>query len=255
MAESEYIKIMENEEYHDSEGLSASGIKLFLECPRKYFYRYVLKIKPKPTPAMLEGSAFHEFVLEPEKFNSVNWKQEKLEQFKAMKESLYSIPTVSKMLSDGFAEGSLFWKDEGSGVTLKTRPDYLSLKQKAVFDLKTSSDASKEGFSRSIHNFGYHIQAAMAIDGLKTCFGEEFDVINLVVEKSEPYCVGAYYIDLPSIALGRKLYQHGIKLYLKCLNNNFWPSYTYQDESENKCEIETIGVPFWVEKNFLAGEI
>jgi len=192
--------------------------------------------------------------LEPEKFKKENWKPEKIEQFKLMKEELYSIPTVSAMLSNGFAESSLFWKDPESGVLLKTRPDYLSIKHKAIFDLKTSCDASKDAFSRSIHNFGYHIQAALAIDGLKISLGEEFDVVNLVVEKSEPYCSGAYFIDLPALALGRKLYREGIKIYLKCLNNNFWPSYTYEDEKENKKEIETIGVPFWVENKFLAGE-
>lgn len=42
------------------ERVSASQIALYLECPRKWFYRYVLK-KPIPeTAAMLRGTAIHE---------------------------------------------------------------------------------------------------------------------------------------------------------------------------------------------------
>lgn len=43
--------------------LTYSSLKSFLECPRKFFYSYIKKIKPKITPRPLSvGAAFHEAV-------------------------------------------------------------------------------------------------------------------------------------------------------------------------------------------------
>ena len=39
--------------------VSPSAIKTFLECPRKWFYAYVLGQRPPSTPAQMLGTSIH----------------------------------------------------------------------------------------------------------------------------------------------------------------------------------------------------
>lgn len=42
------------------QGLSATALNNYLECPWKYFYRNLLRVPDKPTPSLLYGNAMHE---------------------------------------------------------------------------------------------------------------------------------------------------------------------------------------------------
>lgn len=311
-----WIENISNEEYHAKEGLSASGIKLLLKCPKQYYHRYILKEDNEPTKAMLEGTQFHTFVLEPEEFkkryyiypgklrcdirskdyqevliaaghtlvekveDEENIKKyqalltnfgleavyiknktksleiispktakeiidiERLDELARMRQSLYDSPKLGAMLSNGDTEHAIFWYDNETGALLKTKPDYVNHNVNSVFDLKTTQEASRESFSRAIGNFGYHIQGAMAVDGLKELKGDNYQVVNVAVEKTAPYCVGNWEIKFADLEHGRNEYKKAIKLYQKCMAENYWPSYSeYTEDDGSRASIQQIDLP------------
>jgi hypothetical protein len=62
-----------NDEYHNSAGVSRSCISEFKRTPAHYYYKYKNPdyMPKKQTPDMIFGSAFHCYILEPEKFDDL----------------------------------------------------------------------------------------------------------------------------------------------------------------------------------------
>src|SRR5690606_30591191 len=115
------------------------------------------------------GSAVHTLILEPEKFNNQFvvgpdvhkntkiWKdfvksnegvtvldEMNYQAILDCSNSVLSHPTAMNILRDGIPERSYFWRDSKTKVKCKCRPDWLRLGDREVFDLKTTTDASKE---------------------------------------------------------------------------------------------------------------
>lgn len=65
------IYTISNEHYHQSVGISRSGIMEFKRSPKHYWYKYVNPnhIPAIPTYDMEFGTAVHAYILEPEKFD------------------------------------------------------------------------------------------------------------------------------------------------------------------------------------------
>lgn len=265
MSKSARMVDISNEEYHASEGLSSSAINLILDCPRKYYYKYILKRDFEQTDAMAFGSMFHAYILEREKFKEQYFivrdmpragskgrlelekkafpkeiiKLDDFYELFHMKQSLHELPNFKRMLSNGEAEKSIYWQEPETGVILKCRPDFFNTKVACVFDLKTTKSASVTEFSKSIYNYGYYIQAALQIDGLKAVFGVDYSSVNIAIEKVPPYLVGAYRMEESAIEMGRFQYKRACRRFLECKQNNKWPGYSEK--------IEPIALPYWVE--------
>jgi hypothetical protein len=69
------IRGMPDEVYHNSKGLSRSGLKLLLDCPAKYYYKYLSgEYEPKEKPSFKIGKAAHKYILEgKESFENTYW--------------------------------------------------------------------------------------------------------------------------------------------------------------------------------------
>src|SRR5690606_25985267 len=62
-------KGISNEDYHRSPGISNSGIRLILDCPKIYYYRYLSgEYERKESADKKIGTAVHTLVLEPDTF-------------------------------------------------------------------------------------------------------------------------------------------------------------------------------------------
>ncbi len=70
-----------------------------------------------------------------------------------------------KVFSEGVSERSIFWVDPATGQPCRVRPDYYREDIGVVFALKSTADAGFEAFRRDIFRYGYHISAAMYLDG------------------------------------------------------------------------------------------
>lgn len=268
------------DEYHNSDGISNSGIRdiIYPNCPKNYWYKHLSGdyIKPE-SKSLLIGSAVHTLVLEPSEFDkryctyplvdrrtkegkaafekameNAEGKQmlstEQYEYCLLMAESLknHSVYKQYIDLESGGVEHSIAWIDEDSGALLRSRPDYYN--KNVIIDIKTSRDVSTAGFGRSFHLYGYHSQAAMAIDGLREATGRNYTkVILLVVSTEAPFLVKSYIVSEEAIVRGRQEYKSGAKTYQICLDMDVWPGY---DE-----EPEELHVPSWVTNSHFEGEL
>jgi exodeoxyribonuclease VIII len=122
------------------------------------------------------------------------------------------------------AEQSIFWHDEFTQVLLKCRPDAWA--PTMIIDLKTTNDASPDSIRRDMASYGYHIQAAMIIDGIQAVANETItDFVLLAIEKKPPYAIGTYPIGKEAIEVGRTEYLDLVNCYKRHEENNDWPSY------------------------------
>jgi len=261
-------KDISNSDYHASPGISNTGLKVLLDCPRRYWYEYLSCLATrKEKKEYTLGTAVHTLILEKDTFASRYYLQKekvdgrttdgKAANAKAkidaagkivldfddaadvlgMAESVRNHPKFKRVLLGGEIENSIMWQDPESGALLRTRPDYYN--DFLITDLKTTSKgAAKNFFAKSIAEYGYHRQAAMACDGLSAATGREYNtVILFVVEESPPYLCVPYLIKDRAIELGRTEYKRAALLYQECLTSNYWPGYGD--------EIMEIDLPNW----------
>jgi len=149
-------------------------------------------------------------------------------------------------LTNGVSEETLCWQDPQTGIWLRARPDFRpnSIVEKrdvmVVADLKfvAPTNASPEGFQRSIYNFGYHQSAAFYMDGIKAVYGHyPTHWVHVVIEKDAPHCVALYELPGEDIERGRALNRRAISLFDRCLRENRWPGYA--DDPKQ------VGLPVW----------
>jgi len=246
-------------EYFAKPEISKSGLDKIAQFPAMYL---AYKNRP-PTPAeeLVIGSATHTLTLEPEKFEreyivappnmdrrtkdgkaafselEASGKQilsaSQYELVSGMALSVRSNVTALELISGGNTEVS--FDAELCGVQVKGRCDYL--RSDGVADLKTTKSASPRGFTRSIVDYRYHVQAAIYTDLLEAngIFVPEFTFI--AVEKTYPYAVGIYKLDMDAIERGRSLYQRDLAIYKHCMEVNDWPAYPE--------EVVTLSLPSW----------
>ena len=173
------------------------------------------------------------------------------QQLHNMRDAVMAHPMARKVLTKaGKAEQSIYWIDEETGEACRCRPDYLTDCGIAV-DLKSTADASPEGFIKSIANFRYHVQAAMYEDGIRAVDHPFAVVAFTAVEKDacvingKSKGVAVYTLDEASLIEGRLEYQANLKTYSECKKADVWPGY-----SESHTELT---LPRWAMKNINSG--
>lgn len=264
-----YLNLSSEDYHNDKNSISRSALMDFKRNQRKYWAKHFAPepIKEEPTPAMEFGTAFHTMILEPNLFGDRYfvlpqkvYKKDNPELYAKNKEleeeaettskkvlsqkdfqtlynmevSLFHNERASQLLSGAIYESSYFWLDEHSGLMVKSRPDILH--PNLYVDLKTTDDASPEGFQRSMVKGGYHIQAAMARDGVMALKRDKLDAcINICVETKPPHCIGIYIIDEAAIEAGHCEYKQLLIDLKNAMHDNTFSDYP----------VQTIGLPKW----------
>ncbi len=153
---------------------------------------------------------------------------------KAITSRVRKHPAASELFKYGQAEQSIFWTDSNTGVKCKGRIDWLGEIKNIeynpfIVDLKSTTDASPEGFQRSITKYRYYVQAAMYLDGLQTITGLHQETFVFAAwEKHSPYASALYYATPEMIEAGRLEYKRLLKIYAKCLESDTWPGYSQE---------------------------
>lgn len=159
----------------------------------------------------------------------------------AMAEKARKAPLVDRMFSGGKAETTLLWKDPGTGLYLKARPDYTRLDLNMVADLKSCQDASPDDVARTVYKFRYDIQQAHYTAGYRACYGSDPEAfVFCFMEKSTPYCPAAYIIDAETMALSVKQWQAGLEKLASAFEQDRWPGYPE--------DIQVVGAPPWAKR-------
>lgn len=227
-------------EYHSSEGLSASGAKQLLENPDKFRRKYLMGFNPlDETRCFVFGRAFHKIVLEgfsdfSKEFavleNMDRRTKEGKELYKKITEenegktiltsSEYSDMIGMKLVVDnegydfGNVENSIYF--EKCDFLLKSRPDSMHedfVGDITLYDLKTCSNCDTRAFERDLVNYGYHIQAAMAVDAILSLGKKVLNYIIIAIEKTPPYFINEFEISEELIEFGRMEYNRAIDIY------------------------------------------
>lgn len=165
----------------------------------------------------------------------------------AMREAVMAHPAARALLTGapGRAEMSVYWVDAVTGELCRCRPDWWRA-DGVLVDLKTTEDASPEGFAKSLVNWRYHVQAPYYVDGTAAAWDaghapqgwerpKAFAFI--AVEKKAPHGVGVYVLDQESDALGRIEYRADLSRLAECKRTGVWPGYGDA--------IQPLGVPQW----------
>lgn len=259
------------EDYLKWDAFSKSGIKSILKSPAHYLFWLMNDDKTK---AMDFGSAIDCMVLEPNLVKSkiaiipstyISEKEEKkpwnnnsktckktmvelkesgklilseseYQKASAIAEKIMSHKTAGEWIRSGKQQVSILWIDSDYGVTCKARFD--NLRDEGIDDLKSTFDASPDGFCRQIGKMGYHAGAAMYSDGWAALTANIQLPFNFIAaETDEPFPVATYGLEPDSILTGRMVYKKALKIYKQCKESGKWPAYS------EFCE--PIEIPLW----------
>ena len=164
---------------------------------------------------------------------------------KAQLQAVLAVPELSGLLSSGYAETSVFWIDEATGVYCKARPDWvhpLSDGRVILLDLKTAADESPPGFAKSVASFGYHRQDAHYRAGFEAATGKQVAAfIFAAVTSAAPVLAVPYHLDDQAANQGAEEVAELLALFAQCQRTGIWPAYGegYQ----------AISLPRWAQRN------
>ena len=180
------------------------------------------------------------------------------DQLHAMRDAVMAHPGARALLTGapGVTELSAYWRDQETGALCRCRPDFWRA-DGVLVDLKTTDDASPEGFARSIQKYRYHVQAPFYLDGCRAAMqahdgpipgmpdpeqGEGHIAtpsafVFIAVEKKAPHAVAVYALDFDSVELGRAQYRADLATFAQCHQAGDWPGYGDT--------IQKLGVPDW----------
>lgn len=267
------LKNESNESYHSRrEFISASRLKTMSQTPL-HFKEY-FNAPEKKTSSLNLGSLVHTLLFEPSKFEveyyllkepvdkrtsagKVRWAAIEIEsgskqivsvdekaEADAMVRSALNLDAVIKLLSEGEPEESIYWKDEETGLLLKTRPDFQR-KNNCVIDGKTCKDASPDGFARAINEYRYLLQAAMQVDGIQIVKGNEIThYYYICIENSFPYAAAVYRLGSEYIYSGQREYKNYLKQVKECEETGVWGGYETLPIA-NKNGVIDVVLPNW----------
>ena len=262
---------MTNKKYHTRAEISKSDLDLLAKSP------YLLKLKKdglyqtEASASLNLGSAVHKLVLEKNDFfnefaiepnldkrtkdgkaefneflaknsDKIILKSDDYDKALQIAEAVNHAKATANFLKDGKAEQSYF--SEIQGVKVKCRPDFYNENLGLIIDLKTTSDASPNGFMKSIANFNYHIQTAFYTDILQSLGKKVNKFLFIAVETKEPFLIGFYELDLAAIEKGREKYTELLSLWKWCVENNNY--FQYGDFKDGRYQVvKTLNLPTW----------
>lgn len=236
-------------DYHRPPGVSKS----MLDCINMSPAHLLMTMKDKPKAEhFLIGSATDCAILEPDQFElrytlapecrrgTKEWKKEqdnaglktmlKHDQWDlclAMRDAVYAEPYAAKLLTrnSDWAQNSVYWYDEETGILCKCRPDYLQMDWSVVVDLKTSANFGERAFARDARKWRYDVQDAFYTEGVEQSglipAAEGFVFVSVC--KEPPHEVGVYEIELSDKDYAREICRENLRTYAECLRTDHWP--------------------------------
>jgi hypothetical protein len=254
------------DDYDALERDNFSTLKWMAKSPAHYHHQ---KVTPfKDTDPKKLGRAVHIAALEPERYRSAvavwdggtrrgkDWDrfvennegrelltEREHELCMAIQKAVQSDGIAAPYLRNGKGEVSMLWtrqwKFDGQPVPLscKGRIDFLST---AIVDLKSTRNASPDGFAREVFTYRYHSQAAWYQDGLERITGQRVPYIIIAVENTPPHVVQVYTVPEVMLDLGREEYSTWLDRLVWCRASCAWPGYA---EQERELEIPRWALP------------
>lgn len=250
--------------------LSYSSLKMFKRSPI-HFIKYFTS-KPKPSPALIFGSAVDCLLLTPDLFNdkfvlaniniyTKDGKNTFEEYFKKgitvigdndyerAKLAAESVKTniISKQIYDNITQTQrqLKWRDLETDLPMVA---YLDADfDDEIVELKTSQNADPNTFGRDAYNFDYPLQAAMYNMGYMHCKGRRPKKYRyIVVESNEPYGVAVFKPTEEYFEYGDQELRKLLKEFKSCYDNKMFDSgYEYRSPEDGYFQLD---LPAWAKR-------
>ena len=247
---------MSDEDYHSGiDRITSSGLKLLLKKSPAHYYEQYMGGKSEPTAAMQYGIAGHALILEgDEVFNSLaaikpegmdgRTKEGKafredsigklvlskaeVDEMYSFKKKLLAAPEYGPLMfnGSGVTEHVVEWRDAISGALAKCKPDWMAKDGSLIIDLKMMADADPNNFKRSVYRYGYHISAAMYVEGVAAQYGGAApDFIWAVCEKGSGD-IAFYKASDEMMSEGHDKVGRGFSIFAGCTRTKHWPGYS-----------------------------
>jgi len=267
------IADMSNEDYHQSAGISHSMLSDLARSPAHFYALHMAPDRPtrEPTTSMLAGTLAHCAILEPDALRdryavkpsdldmrttsgkawaSLNAGRNIISEAQydtaiEQREAVFAVAELSSILQFGRPELSAFWTDEDTGLPCRCRPDWTHDNGDGtvtLLDVKTTSDASPEEFSRAVAKYGYHRQAWHYSRGFERASGKRVSrFVFAVVTNAYPFIAAAYVLDEETEAQACEEVTELLALYASCKKSGVWPAFG------QGCNV--IGLPAWARRS------
>lgn len=177
--------------------------------------------------------------------------QDQFLRMTAMKDKLMAHPYAKMLLTKGIAEQGILGEIETpvGKIGIKLIPDYRKDIKHIVVELKTTADASLDGFEREAVKYDYHIQAAFYSDMVERFHKDQRAVkfIFIAQEKKKPFAFNLFECSPQFIGQGRYEYEMLLQLYKYCYDNDKWPG--YQCFCPNKYGLLELNLPKYAVKS------
>jgi hypothetical protein len=241
-------------EYEFWEGVRHSDLRHYR---RSAAHARVALLNPRESKALDFGNAYHCAVLEPERYikefvrglelgNRSSADKDAHARFRQqhfgktvltaaewdligqMAPVLRAHETAAAFLAaPGKNEVAAVWIDPETGLTCKLRADALRVWQGWTWcgDLKTTRDASPEGWPREVHTYGYDSAAAWYLDGLDVLSPRPRRFVHIAQEKEPPFAVAVYELQQPSIEKGRARCRRYLRAHAAAVSSGQYPAY------------------------------
>jgi hypothetical protein len=162
------------------------------------------KPQPKrPEKAFSFGSAFHEALLEPDRYRSLEWAEKGVDVTKVEKllQSALANEAVRKILKNGKNEQVIEWTHQQTGVECKSKLDIIqSKKELIVTDIKTTSATTQADFETDFIFYEYNRQAAFYMQSIGA---KEFFSVGISKANGQIFIVRKFW-DNHEIISGRQ---------------------------------------------------
>jgi hypothetical protein len=261
--------------YHGRPELSSTEARLILDSPAKYRWKKDHPPLISPSKKFDIGSAVHSkvlgtgyeavvipdellasngaisttaaktFVEETRAAGKIPLKRTEFEPIDLAAEAVLAQPTARALFSQpgGAAEVSVF--TEVDGVPVRARFDFLPDQgegRRVAVDLKTTVDASKRAFEKSVASYQYDVQRAWYLDALNAAtgpipHGAEPEMVFVAVEKEPPYLVAVHQIPASWAEKGHTKAAVARRLFAECTTAQTWPGYPV--------EVQLLDEPIW----------
>lgn len=249
--------------------LSSSGARKLLPPHSPAQFHYELTHRPTPTDDMTFGSAVHKLILGAgaaiREVEADNWRTDKakaerkaaheagliplltkdLAAAQVVADTVRKHPLAAKLLApgSGHAEQTLVWRDDETGVWCRAMLDWLPTRGRVAVDVKTCNSASPDKVAKSVHDYGYHLQAAHYLDGMRALgLAERPAMVFVFVEKDPPHLVNVVQLNHLALEIGAHYIRQARLVYAECMAKGEWPGYG--------TDIELIELPAWAQNSY-----
>jgi exodeoxyribonuclease VIII len=252
--------------YQADPAISRSDLKLVAKAPAFYQWSKA-QVDDDASKAQQLGYAFHTACLEPSLFDTRHilskydkfqtneakaWRDETEASGKTilkpddrnkllgMGMSVRQHPRYTDIMRNARIELTLVAKHEATGLLRKARPD-ITPAGNALVDVKSTKDASPEGFGKEVWTYEYGMQAAYYLDVYNAVSEKKkSEFLFFACENEPPYLCAIYSVPHELIEYGRKINNARLYTLAHCIKTNTYEGYT--------SEISEFELPGWAAK-------